>query len=449
MYRIRRESGDEIALGSIDEFAAAVAAGTITAKAEIYHARAERWLPIASHPHFKMAQDRISNPAASRAPRAVTASGQRPAITSSAPAAPSAPVPTAPRPQQPQLRVVRTEAPAATAVAPKAAPRWTAPQRSAATATAPKPSAAPAAAPAAEPEPTELRLVQADAIVSPPEPAAEMEFELLPVEAAPVPEPVAPAPELVAPAPELAAPAPELVAPEAPVAEAAMPEPVVAAAPVAETETVVERTPPEVQLISHEDKPAAERAEVEFIHPDRSMPVITKHELPQLEIPAPIQDFATTEVPAPAPRSRAPLFIGIGVAAAAAAAIAFFALKPSPAAPTTVAATPVSQAPALPPVAPSAGPTPVAATPAPATPTGSSAGLGGDAPRKKKSSEDAAAKTDGLEPPPEEVIPAAPKLGGVGDAAALPTVDAQSAGALDHAKALEKTRREIDSSMRQ
>lgn len=445
MYRIRRESGDEIALGSIDEFAAAVAAGTITAKAEIYHARAERWLPIASHPHFKMAQDRISNPAASRAPRAVTASGQRPAITGSAPAAPSAPVPPAPRPQQPQLRVVRTESPAATAVAPKAAPRWTAPQRSAATATAPKPSVAPAPAP--EPEPTELRLVQADAIVSPPEPVAEMEFELLPVEAAPVPEPVAPAPELVAQAPE-AAPAPELVAPEAPVAEAVMPEPVVAAAPVAETETVVERTPPEVQLVSHEDKPAAERAEVEFIHPDRSMPVITKHELPQLEIPAPIQDFATTEAPAPAPRSRAPLFIGIGVAAAAAAAIAFFALKPSPAAPTTVAATPVSQAPA-PSVAPSAAPTPVAATPAPATPTGSSAGLGGDAPRKKRSSDDATAKTDGLEPPPEEVIPAAPKLGGVGDAAALPTVDAQSAGSLDHAKALEKTRREIDSSMRQ
>ena len=64
MYRIRRESGEEVTLGSIDEFGAAVAAGIVTAKAEIFHARAEKWLPIASHPHFKMAHDRITAAAA-------------------------------------------------------------------------------------------------------------------------------------------------------------------------------------------------------------------------------------------------------------------------------------------------------------------------------------------------------------------------------------------------
>ena len=422
MYRIRRESGDEIALGSIDEFAAAVVAGTITAKAEIYHARAERWLPIASHPHFKMAQDRASG-TAPRATRSATASGQRPAVPSNPPAATSSPAPPAPRPLAPQLRVVRSDAPAA--VAPKAAQRWAAPQR-AATAAAPKPVAPPVAAP----DPTGLQLVQADAIISPPD-EPEMEFELLPAdapaEAVPILEPVAPAPELVTP--------------ETPMAQAPEVAPVAAVVPVVEAETVVERASAEVQLIAHEDKPAAERTEVELIHPDRSMPVVTEQELPQLEIPAPIQDFGPVADQSPAPRSRAPLFIGLGIAAAAAAAIAFFAFKPSSAAPTKVPPTPVAEAPVPKPSAPAAQapatPKPVAS--APSVPTGSSAGLGGDAPKTR---------TDGLEPPPMPALPKAPKLGSVGDAAALPTVDAQSAG-LDRAKALEKTRREIDSSMRQ
>ena len=68
MYRIRRESGEEVSLGSIDEFGAAVAAGIVTAKAEIFHARAEKWLPIASHPHFKMASDRVNAAVRDREP---------------------------------------------------------------------------------------------------------------------------------------------------------------------------------------------------------------------------------------------------------------------------------------------------------------------------------------------------------------------------------------------
>jgi hypothetical protein len=87
-----------------------------------------------------------------------------------------------------------------------------------------------------------------------------------------------------------------------------------------------------------------------------------------------------------------------------------------------------------------------------APPTGASIGLGGDVQVKKprKPGDNASAGTsDGLEPPPV-MIPAAPKLGKIGDAATLPTVDAGVArnDAMARAQALEKARRAIDSSMR-
>jgi hypothetical protein len=420
MYRIRRESGEEVTFGSIDELGAAVVAGVVTAKAEIFHARAEKWLPIASHPHFKMAHDRINTataPKPSGQRPALTASGQRPAIT-------------APRPQTPQLRVMRPDAPAARAVAPK--PR------------------APSAPPASE-----LRLLRADTRLSSAatapalpemefEPALpEVEFELLPEIVAPA-EPVAAAPAPVAPVP--VAPVPVAPAPAAPVPVEAV------------SETVVERSPASVELVSQEQQPSAVRGEVEIINPDRSMPVVNDREIPALEIPSPILDFAPTSLPVePAARpSKAPLLIGLGLVAAVVAGIGFFVFKPSSAAPSAPASAisnpvrpPMSAAPVA--VQPTPAPAPVV-TPAP--PTGSSTGLGGDIqPRKpKRLAGDAQTATvgDGLEPPPEELLPAAPSLGNVGDAAALPTVDAGavSPSTVDQAKALEKTRREIDSSMR-
>ncbi len=403
MYRIRRESGEEVTFGSIDELGAAVVAGVVTAKAEIFHARAEKWLPIASHPHFKMAHDRINTAAAPKPSGqrpALTASGQRPALTASG----QRPAITASRPQAPQLRVMRPDAPAARAVAPK--PR------------------APSAPPASE-----LRLLRADTRLSSAaaapalpdmefEPALpEVEFELLP--------------EIVAPA---------------------------AVEPV--TETVVERSPASVELVSQEQQPSAVRGEVDIINPDRSMPVVDDGEIPALEIPSPILDFAPASLPAePAERSsKAPLLIGLGLVAAVAAGIGFFVFKPSSAASSAPASAisnpvrpPVSAAPVAvqpPPRAPLVTPTP---------PTGSSTGLGGDIqPRKPRrpagDAQTASAATvgDGLEPPPEDLLPAAPSLGNVGDAAALPTVEAgaASSAAVKQAKALEKTRREIDSSMR-
>jgi hypothetical protein len=416
MYRIRRESGEEVTLGSIDEFSAAVAAGIVTAKAEIFHARAEKWLPIASHPHFKMAHDRVTSASQKVAAKnpAVTASGQRPALGASGqrPAVngQQAPAATTPRVTAPQLRVMRADAPAAptvaapdAAVTQKLAPRWNTGQRPAARAVAPKPPAPVA------PQASDLRLVLADTLLSGAATAPalpEIEFELLPE-----------------------------------VEEAVV-------------EAVVERAPASVELVSHEEQPAIRRGEVEIINPDRTMPVVSDREVPAIEIPAPIRDFAPVEPAveqAVKPASKTPMFVGIGLAAAAAAVIGFFIMKPStPAAPTS-APSPSAAAPATLPAAPVAEP----AGPAPATtpPTGASAGLGGDVPARKptKQADDAkAAMGDGLEPPPAEVIPAAPSLGKIGDAAALPTVDAGTVrnDAMDREKALERTRRQIDSSMR-
>ncbi len=425
MYRIRRESGEEVTLGSIDEFGAAVAAGIVTAKAEIFHARAEKWLPIASHPHFKMAHDRVTAAAAPK-PAAknpvLTGADQRAAVTASGQ-----------RPAAPQLRVMRPDAaapvaPVDSAVSQKPAPRWNSAQRQAVRAVAPKPSAPPAPA-------TDLRLVLADTVLSAAAAAPALpEFDLLPeieapevvesVSAAPVTEPVAGSPA--------------------------------ASLPAQVVETAVERAPANVELVSHEEKPAAARHDVEIINPDRTMPVIADRELSPLDIPAPIRDFGPPDVaPVPVIRSasKTPLFIVVGLVAAAVLVIGFFALKLSsapsvpdqPSQPTAVQSSPRS-APSQP--APTTI-TPVAAT---APPTGASIGLGGDVQVKKprKPGDNASAGTsDGLEPPPV-MIPAAPNLGKIGDAATLPTVDAGVArnDAMARAQALEKARRAIDSSMR-
>ena len=55
MYRIRLASGQEQVYPSIQELTAGVQRGEVTAEAEIYHQRTERWLSIESHPHFRMA----------------------------------------------------------------------------------------------------------------------------------------------------------------------------------------------------------------------------------------------------------------------------------------------------------------------------------------------------------------------------------------------------------
>lgn len=91
MYRIRLSSGQEQTYRSIQELTAGVQRGEVTAEAEIYHQRSERWLPIESHPHYKMAAEGGT---------ATRTSARLKFTRPSSPATPAAVLPT-PEPQAP------------------------------------------------------------------------------------------------------------------------------------------------------------------------------------------------------------------------------------------------------------------------------------------------------------------------------------------------------------
>ena len=55
MYRIRSASGSEAVYNSLEEFHAAVRRGEVDAEDEIFHTRANRWLDVKSHPHYRSA----------------------------------------------------------------------------------------------------------------------------------------------------------------------------------------------------------------------------------------------------------------------------------------------------------------------------------------------------------------------------------------------------------
>jgi hypothetical protein len=57
MYRIRLASGEEQTYRSIQELTAGVLRGEVSSSASIYHQRTDRWLPIESHPHYRMARE--------------------------------------------------------------------------------------------------------------------------------------------------------------------------------------------------------------------------------------------------------------------------------------------------------------------------------------------------------------------------------------------------------
>ena len=61
MYRIRLASGAETTYHSMEEFAAALQDGAVTADAVIYHQRADRWLAVTNHPHYQIALSRPSS----------------------------------------------------------------------------------------------------------------------------------------------------------------------------------------------------------------------------------------------------------------------------------------------------------------------------------------------------------------------------------------------------
>ncbi|MGH7702813.1 MAG: hypothetical protein ACREMO_06940, partial [Gemmatimonadales bacterium] len=56
MYRIKLTSGEEVIFKSPEELTTAVQSGVVTTDAHIYHQRANKWLEIAMHPHFRLAQ---------------------------------------------------------------------------------------------------------------------------------------------------------------------------------------------------------------------------------------------------------------------------------------------------------------------------------------------------------------------------------------------------------
>ena len=76
MYRIRSASGNEVSYSSLEEFSAAVRRGEVHPEDEIFHTRANRWLDVKSHPHYRSATSWHGHEhSASAAPRVPASSG--------------------------------------------------------------------------------------------------------------------------------------------------------------------------------------------------------------------------------------------------------------------------------------------------------------------------------------------------------------------------------------
>jgi len=421
MYRIRRLTGGEVTLASLDELAAAIAAGAVTSESEIHHQRADRWLPIANHPHFKLASDRAGS-----MPQPSPASAPMPA---------SAPV-------QPALRLVRSDMAASPAATPETRPtsRWTPPQRSSAPAPAPRPSgsavpamerqsqvvefiAQPPAAEVPVPEPVRPKRIE-PATAGLPMLDVEMPQPSRPVRApTPMPSPVSwpamhakPRPEFVAPK----APEPMPVAPVAVI----VPEPV--RVPVI-TAPVVELVIPESVDVAVATEPSPEPP-VAWQIPEMSLDVpppiddfsIAPESLAELELLPALTGFSTQS------KSRWPMYVG---AVAVVGAIAFFAMRPR-ADVESLAAKPVS------------APVATRYSSAPST-------IDGQAQRPQV--------TPDVPPGPSEaatasdatpVVRPAPKISAAVRASAVDNLDLQmDPTAASRQKALEETRREIESQM--
>lgn len=148
MYRIRSASGNEVSYNSLEEFSAAVRRGEVHPEDEIFHTRANRWLDVKSHPHYRSATTWHGHePAAATAPRA-------PAQPSGSPATPARPASSAPAQSPSSSRVQVFERPQIrpaqrTTVRPQLQPE-PAPASGSGPAAAPSPDAAPVAPPKPE-----------------------------------------------------------------------------------------------------------------------------------------------------------------------------------------------------------------------------------------------------------------------------------------------------------
>jgi hypothetical protein len=449
MYRIRRLTGGEVNLASMDELAAAIAAGTVTADAEILHQRANRWLPIANHPHFRIAKDRAQSAA-------------RPA-----PKATPTPAPTA---GAPTLRLVRTDMGAAADAAAEARPpsRWTPPQRSSAPVARPSGSAAPAMeppsptlefvaepvapAPAAEPvrpkrvEPATAGLPMLD--IEMPEPTRPMRAPT------PMPAPISwpsmhtrARTESVTPKvtePELSR-APEPVAPKplGPEMAAPSPEPMVTVAPapapaVEDAESVL----PTPATIAIDATPAtAVMSPMPWLAPEADTaldmpPAVTDFREStaalELAVPTELETAGVAAHSSPTTRpSRWPMYVG---ALAVLAVMAFLGLRARPQTETLepkpmVATVPAATAPAIDAGTPQASARPQITPIVPAGPSN-------------------AVPEPRLEPLERDIVPAAPELIDVAPAN-VGSIDVQiDPNGASRQQALEETRRQIESQMK-
>jgi hypothetical protein len=69
MYRIELAPGDESIFRTIEELATGIRSGLITDRARIHHKKTGLWVPITSHPHYKLALDGpVASPVASPTP---------------------------------------------------------------------------------------------------------------------------------------------------------------------------------------------------------------------------------------------------------------------------------------------------------------------------------------------------------------------------------------------
>jgi len=80
MYRIRASSGEEAVYKTLEEFNAAVRSGIITAEDEIFHLRANKWLDVKSHPHYRSALGGDENGTGS-GPRPTAAGTAKPSLS--------------------------------------------------------------------------------------------------------------------------------------------------------------------------------------------------------------------------------------------------------------------------------------------------------------------------------------------------------------------------------
>ena len=424
MYRIRRLTGGEVTLASLDELAAAVAAGTVTSEAEIHHQRADRWLPIASHPHFKLASERAGS-----MPR---------------PSPKTAPAPS-PAPAQPTLRLVRTDMTAAPPAALEARPtsRWTPPQRSSAPASAARPSGS--AAPAMERQSEVIEFVAEPPAAEVPatEPVRPKRIEPatagLPMLDVEMPQPSRPG---RAPTP-MPAPISWPAMHAKPRSEPATAKEPVAVAPVADVVPEPVRAP--VASAPAHEIAVPEPVAIAIAPESRPAPTVAWQTAEtSLDVPPPIDDFSVVpdsyepaSEPEPmltplefstTPKSRWPMYVG---AVAVLGAMAFFAMRPradvESLAPKPAAA-PMAVRPSSPPSVLDAGAQRPQITPD--VPPGPS-------PDVATASPEAA-----------PVVRPAPKFSAAVPEAAVGNLDLQmDPTAASRQKALEETRRDIESQM--